>query len=77
MGHNEAEFVSINSCDQHLLVERIGDVLTADHLWKVEVVAIITDCHAGAKKVEKLLYFMKDKSVKELSDQELLHKSTK
>lgn len=63
--------------DQHSLVDRVGEKLTVEHLNELEAVEIFYDCHDGAKKKEKLLYFTKDGSVKKMSIQELLLKSTK
>lgn len=48
-------------------------------MWSttLEVVEIVLDCHDGAQKKEKLVYFMKDESVNIMIIQELLVKSTK
>ena len=63
--------------DRHFLMDRREDVLNADHLWNIEAVEVINDLHAGSEKIEKMIYFMKDGSVKILTHQELLIKSSK
>ncbi|KAK1379443.1 hypothetical protein POM88_026187 [Heracleum sosnowskyi] len=76
IGHRDAEFLNIPHVDPHALTE-IGGILTSEHLNNLLAVDIVIDCHDGTEKKEKLLYFMKDGSVKVLTIQELLFKSTK
>ncbi|KAK1384549.1 hypothetical protein POM88_022284 [Heracleum sosnowskyi] len=76
IGHRDAEFLNMPYVDSHSLTD-IGGNLTSEHLNNLLVVDIVIDCHDGTEKKEKLLYFMKDGSVKIMSIQELLVKSTK
>ncbi|KAK1371387.1 hypothetical protein POM88_037479 [Heracleum sosnowskyi] len=76
ISHRDAEFINMSYVDPHALVE-IGGYLTSEHLNNLQAVDIVLDCHDGAEKKEKLIYFMKDGSVKRMSIQELLVKSTK
>ncbi|KAK1382174.1 hypothetical protein POM88_019909 [Heracleum sosnowskyi] len=61
--------------DPYSLTE-IGGTLTSEHLNNLLDVDIVIDCHDGIEKKEKFLYFMKDSSVKILSIQDLLMKTT-
>ncbi|KAK1393726.1 hypothetical protein POM88_012782 [Heracleum sosnowskyi] len=76
IGHRDAEFLNMPHVDPHSLTE-IGGNLTSEHLNNLQAVDIVLDCHDGTEKKEKLLYFMKDGSVKVTSIQELLVKTTK
>ncbi|KAK1371557.1 hypothetical protein POM88_037649 [Heracleum sosnowskyi] len=76
IGHRDAEFLNMPYVDPHALVE-FGGNLTSEHLNNLQAVDIVLDYHDGAEKKEKLLYFMKDGSVKKISIQELLVKTTK
>ncbi|KAK1359921.1 hypothetical protein POM88_044395 [Heracleum sosnowskyi] len=76
IGHRDAEFLNIPHVDPNALTE-IGGILISEHLNNLLVVDIVIDCHDGTEKKEKLLYFMKDGSVKILSIQDLLVKTTK
>ncbi|KAK1351429.1 hypothetical protein POM88_054359 [Heracleum sosnowskyi] len=76
IGHRDAEYLNTPHVDPHALTE-IGGILTSEHLNNLLVVDIVIDCHDGIEKKEKLLYFMKDGSVKILSIQDLLVKTTK
>lgn len=77
IGSKEAELLEVAHVDHYSLVDSTGEKLTTDHLWKLEAVDIVADSHDSAKKVEKILYFMNDGSVKKMSLQQLLIKSTK
>ncbi|KAK1379283.1 hypothetical protein POM88_026027 [Heracleum sosnowskyi] len=76
IGHGDAEFLRMPYVDPHALTD-IGGNLTSEHLNNLLSVDIVLDCHDGVEKKEKLLYFMKDGSMKVISIQELLLKSTK
>ncbi|KAK1362942.1 hypothetical protein POM88_038503 [Heracleum sosnowskyi] len=76
IGHRDAEYLNMPYLDPYSLTE-IGGTLTSEHLNNLLVVDIVIDCHDGFEKKEKLLYFMKDGSVKILSIQDLLVKTTK
>ncbi|KAK1352207.1 hypothetical protein POM88_053471 [Heracleum sosnowskyi] len=76
IGHRDAEFLNMTYVDPYSLTE-IGGTLTSEHLNNLLTVDIVIDCHDGFEKKEKLLYFMKDGSVKILSIQDLLMKTTK
>ncbi|KAK1369592.1 hypothetical protein POM88_035684 [Heracleum sosnowskyi] len=76
IGHMDAEFLNIPHVDPHALTE-IGGILTSEHLNNLLAIDIVIDCHDGTEKKEKLLYFMKDGSVKVMTIQELLVKTTK
>ncbi|KAK1379789.1 hypothetical protein POM88_026533 [Heracleum sosnowskyi] len=76
ISHRDDEFLNLPYVDPHSLTD-IGGNLTSEHLNNLQVVDLVLDCHDGAEKKEKLLYFMKDGSVKKISIQELLVKSTK
>ncbi|KAK1372998.1 hypothetical protein POM88_029191 [Heracleum sosnowskyi] len=76
IGHRDAEYLNMPYLDPYSLTE-IGGTLTSKHLNNLLVVDIVIDCHDGFEKKEKLLYFMKDGSVKILSIQDLLMKTTK
>ncbi|KAK1404093.1 hypothetical protein POM88_003698 [Heracleum sosnowskyi] len=76
IGHRDAEFLNIPHVDPYALTE-IGGILTSEHLNNLLAVDIVIDCHDGTEKKEKLLYFMRDGSVKILSIQDLLVKTTK
>ncbi|KAK1394766.1 hypothetical protein POM88_013822 [Heracleum sosnowskyi] len=55
---------------------KIGGTLTSENQNNLLAVDIVIDCHDGIEKKEKLLSFMKDGSVKILSIQDLLMKTT-
>ncbi|KAK1378013.1 hypothetical protein POM88_024757 [Heracleum sosnowskyi] len=76
IGHRDAEFLNMPYVDPHSLTE-IGVNLTSEHLNNLQVVDIVLDCHDGVEKKDKILYFMKDGSVKKISIQELLVQTTK
>ncbi|KAK1364805.1 hypothetical protein POM88_040366 [Heracleum sosnowskyi] len=76
IGHRDAEFLNIPHVDPHALPE-FGGILTSEHLNNLLAVDIVIDCHDGTEKKQKLLYFMKNGSVKILSIQDLLVKTTK
>ncbi|KAK1365979.1 hypothetical protein POM88_041540 [Heracleum sosnowskyi] len=76
IGHRDAEYLNMPHVDPYALTE-IGGILTSEHLNNLLDVDIVIDCHDGTEKKEKLLYFMKDGSVKILSIQDLLVKTTK
>ncbi|KAK1402014.1 hypothetical protein POM88_001619 [Heracleum sosnowskyi] len=75
IGHRDAEFLNMTYVDPYSLTE-IGGTLTSENLNNLLAVDIVIDCHDGFEKKEKLLYFMKDGSVKILSIQDLLMKTT-
>ncbi|KAK1394055.1 hypothetical protein POM88_013111 [Heracleum sosnowskyi] len=75
IGHRDAEFLNMPYVDPHSLTD-IGGNLTSEHLNNLQSVDIVLDCHDGAGK-KKLMYFMKDGSVKVMPIQELLVKTTK
>ncbi|KAK1357004.1 hypothetical protein POM88_050260 [Heracleum sosnowskyi] len=75
IGHRDAEYLNMSYVDPYSLTE-IGGTLTSENLNNLLVVDIVIDCHDGFEKKEKLLYFMKDGSVKILSIQDLLMKTT-
>ncbi|KAK1396951.1 hypothetical protein POM88_006814 [Heracleum sosnowskyi] len=76
IGHKDAEYLNTPHVDPYALTE-IGGILTSENLNNLLSVDIVIDCHDGSEKKEKLLYFMKDGSVKILSIQDLLVKTTK
>ncbi|KAK1368040.1 hypothetical protein POM88_034132 [Heracleum sosnowskyi] len=75
IGHRDAEYLNMSNVDPYSLTE-IGGTLTSENLNNLLAVDIVIDCHDGSDKKEKLLYFMKDGSVKILSIQDLLMKTT-
>ncbi|KAK1372218.1 hypothetical protein POM88_028411 [Heracleum sosnowskyi] len=75
IGHRDAEYLNMSYVDPYSLTE-IGGTLTFENLNNLLAVDIVIDCHDGFDKKEKLLYFMKDGSVKILSIQDLLMKTT-
>ncbi|KAK1380858.1 hypothetical protein POM88_027602 [Heracleum sosnowskyi] len=75
IGHRDAEYLNMSYVDPYSLTE-IGGTLTSENLNNLIAVDIVIDCHDGFDKKEKLLYFMKDGSVKILSIQDLLMKTT-
>ncbi|KAK1366762.1 hypothetical protein POM88_042323 [Heracleum sosnowskyi] len=75
IGHRDAEFLNMTYVDPYSLTE-IGGTLTSENLNNLLAVDIVIDCHDGFEKKEKLLYFRKDGSVKILSIQDLLMKTT-
>ncbi|KAK1392039.1 hypothetical protein POM88_011095 [Heracleum sosnowskyi] len=75
IGHRDAEYLNMSYVDPYSLTE-IGGTLTSENLNNLLAVDIVIDCHDGIEKKEKLLYFMKDGSVKILSIQDLLMKTT-
>ncbi|KAK1351406.1 hypothetical protein POM88_054379 [Heracleum sosnowskyi] len=75
IGHRDAEYLNMSYVDPYSLTE-IGGTLTSENLNNLLAVDIVIDCHDGFDKKEKLLYFMKDGSVKILSIQDLLMKTT-
>ncbi|KAK1387431.1 hypothetical protein POM88_015609 [Heracleum sosnowskyi] len=75
IGHRDAEYLNMSYVDPYSLTE-IGGTLTSENLNNLLAVDIVIDCHDGFEKKEKLLYFMKDGSVKILSIQDLLMKTT-
>ncbi|KAK1394678.1 hypothetical protein POM88_013734 [Heracleum sosnowskyi] len=75
IGHRDAEYINMSYVDPYSLTE-IGGTLTSENLNNLLAVDIVIDCHDGFDKKEKLLYFMKDGSVKILSIQDLLMKTT-
>ncbi|KAK1385769.1 hypothetical protein POM88_023504 [Heracleum sosnowskyi] len=75
IGHRDAEYLNMSYVDPYSLTE-IGGTLTSENLNNLLDVDIVIDCHDGIEKKEKLLYFMKDGSVKILSIQDLLMKTT-
>ncbi|KAK1372305.1 hypothetical protein POM88_028498 [Heracleum sosnowskyi] len=75
IGHRDAEFLNMTYVDPYSLTE-IGGTLTSENLNNLLAVDIVIDCHDGFEKKEKLLYFMRDGSVKILSIQDLLMKTT-
>ncbi|KAK1367121.1 hypothetical protein POM88_042682 [Heracleum sosnowskyi] len=75
IGHRDAEYLNMSYVDPYSLTE-IGGTLTSENLNNLLAVDIVIDCHDGSDKKEKLLYFMKDGSVKILSIQDLLMKTT-
>ncbi|KAK1356527.1 hypothetical protein POM88_049783 [Heracleum sosnowskyi] len=75
IGHRDAEYLNMSYVDPYSLTE-IGGTLTSENLNNLLAVEIVIDCHDGFDKKEKLLYFMKDGSVKILSIQDLLMKTT-
>ncbi|KAK1390006.1 hypothetical protein POM88_018184 [Heracleum sosnowskyi] len=76
IGHKDAEYLNTPHVDPYALTE-IGGILTSENLNNLSSVDIVIDCHDGSEKKEKLLYFMRDGSVKILSIQDLLVKTTK
>ncbi|KAK1388151.1 hypothetical protein POM88_016329 [Heracleum sosnowskyi] len=76
IGHSDAEYLNTPQVDPYALTE-IGGILTSENLNNLLSVDIVIDCHDGSEKKEKLLYFMRDSSVKILSIQDLLVKTTK
>ncbi|KAK1378500.1 hypothetical protein POM88_025244 [Heracleum sosnowskyi] len=76
IGHRDAEYLNTPHVDPYALTE-IGGILTSENLNNLLSVDIVIDCHDGSEKKEKLLYFMRDGSVKILSIQDLLVKTTK
>ncbi|KAK1373222.1 hypothetical protein POM88_029415 [Heracleum sosnowskyi] len=75
IGHRDGEYLNMSYVDPYSLTE-IGGTLTSENLNNLLAVDIVIDCHDGFEKKEKLLYFMKDGSVKILSIQDLLMKTT-
>ncbi|KAK1367763.1 hypothetical protein POM88_033855 [Heracleum sosnowskyi] len=75
IGHRDAKYLNMSYVDPYSLTE-IGGTLTSENLNNLLAVDIVIDCHDGFDKKEKLLYFMKDGSVKILSIQDLLMKTT-
>ncbi|KAK1360233.1 hypothetical protein POM88_044707 [Heracleum sosnowskyi] len=75
IGHRDAEYINMSYVDPYSLTE-IGGTLTSENLNNLLAVDIVIDCHDGFDKKEKLMYFMKDGSVKILSIQDLLMKTT-
>ncbi|KAK1357061.1 hypothetical protein POM88_050317 [Heracleum sosnowskyi] len=75
IGHRNGEYLNMSYVDPYSLTE-IGGTLTSENLNNLLAVDIVIDCHDGFEKKEKLLYFMKDGSVKILSIQDLLMKTT-
>ena len=75
IGHRDTEYLNMTYVDPYSLTE-IGGTLTSENLNNLLAVDIVIDCHDGFDKKEKLLYFMKDGSVKILSIQDLLMKTT-
>ncbi|KAK1401566.1 hypothetical protein POM88_001171 [Heracleum sosnowskyi] len=75
IGHRDGEYLNMSYVDPYYLTE-IGGTLTSENLNNLLAVDIVIDCHDGFEKKEKLLYFMKDGSVKILSIQDLLMKTT-
>ncbi|KAK1380754.1 hypothetical protein POM88_027498 [Heracleum sosnowskyi] len=75
IGHRDAEYLNMSYVDPYSLTE-IGGTLTSENLNKLLDVDIVIDCHDGFDKKEKLMYFMKDGSVKILFIQDLLMKTT-
>ncbi|KAK1402414.1 hypothetical protein POM88_002019 [Heracleum sosnowskyi] len=75
IGHRDAEYLNMSYVDPYSLTE-IRGTLTSKNLNNLIAVDIVIDCHDGFDKKEKLLYFMKDGSVKILSIQDLLMKTT-
>ncbi|KAK1358971.1 hypothetical protein POM88_043445 [Heracleum sosnowskyi] len=73
--HRDGEYLNMSYVDPYSLTE-IGGTLTSENLNNLLAVDIVIDCHDGFDKKEKLLYFMKDGSVKILSIQDLLMKTT-
>ncbi|KAK1377273.1 hypothetical protein POM88_033466 [Heracleum sosnowskyi] len=76
IGHRDAEYLNMSYVDPYSLTE-IGGTLTSENLNNLLSVDIVIDCHDGSEKKEKLMYFMRDGSVKILSIQDLLVKTTK
>ncbi|KAK1369607.1 hypothetical protein POM88_035699 [Heracleum sosnowskyi] len=76
IGHRDVEYLNTPHVDPYALTE-IGGILTSENLNNLLSVDIVIDCHDGSEKKEKLLYFMRDGSVKILSIQDLLVKTTK
>lgn len=77
IGSKDAELIKILYADPHALTDRIGEKLTSSHLDKLEVVEIVHDHFDTADGKDKKIYFMADGSVKKLSIEELLVKSSK
>ncbi|KAK1394261.1 hypothetical protein POM88_013317 [Heracleum sosnowskyi] len=75
IGHRDAEYLNMSYVDPYSLTEIVG-TLTSENLNNLLAVDIVIDCHDGFDKKEKLMYFMKDGSVKILSIQDLLMKTT-
>ncbi|KAK1372473.1 hypothetical protein POM88_028666 [Heracleum sosnowskyi] len=75
IGHRDAEYLNMSYVDPYSLTE-IGGTLTSENLNNLLAVDIVIDCHDGIEKKEKLLYLMKDESVKILCIQDLLMKTT-
>ncbi|KAK1364445.1 hypothetical protein POM88_040006 [Heracleum sosnowskyi] len=75
IGHRDGEYLNMSYVDPYSLTE-IGGTLTSENLNNLLAVDIVIDCHDGFEKKEKLLYFMKDGSVKILFIQDLLMKTT-
>ncbi|KAK1380079.1 hypothetical protein POM88_026823 [Heracleum sosnowskyi] len=75
IGHRDGEYLNMSYVDPYSLTE-IGGTLTSENLNNLLAVDLVIDCHDGFEKKEKLLYFMKDGSVKILSIQDLLMKTT-
>ncbi|KAK1368062.1 hypothetical protein POM88_034154 [Heracleum sosnowskyi] len=76
IGHRDAEYLNTPHVDPYALTE-IGGNLTSENLNNLLSVDIEIDCHDSSEKKEKLFYYMKDGSVKILSIQDLLVKTTK
>ncbi|KAK1360127.1 hypothetical protein POM88_044601 [Heracleum sosnowskyi] len=75
IGHRDVEYLNMSYVDPYSLTE-IGGTLTSKNLNNLLAIDIVIDCHDGFDKKENLLYFMKDGSVKILSIQYLLMKTT-